>query len=138
MKVELWAIGKTSEKYLQAGIDIYDKRLRNYLPFSFVILPDVKIKTTDGARLKQEEGKMVLDKIAPDDYLVLLDEQGRRREAGVENPAPADQPAAPGPAGPQPGPKPAPSLPPPAAPPPAQPPQQKNDDIQHSDSSGGP
>jgi len=77
MKVELWAIGKTSEKYLQAGIDIYDKRLRNYLPFSFVILPDVKIKTTDGARLKQEEGKMVLDKIAPDDYLVLLDEQGR-------------------------------------------------------------
>lgn len=70
--------------------------------------------------------------------LGLLDEQGRRREAGVENPAPADQPAAPGPAGPQPGPKPAPSLPPPATPTPAQPPQQKNDDIQHSDSRGGP
>ncbi len=76
MKVELWAIGKTSEKYLEAGIDIFDKRLRNYLPFSFTILPDVKLKTTDGARLKQEEGKMVLGKVNPDDYLVLLDEHG--------------------------------------------------------------
>ncbi len=77
MKVELWAIGKTSEKYLETGIEIFEKRLRNYLPFSFLILPDVRIKTSDSTRLKQEEGKMVLAKVNPDDYLVLLDEQGR-------------------------------------------------------------
>lgn len=77
MKVELWAIGKTSEKYLEAGIEIFEKRLKNYLPFSWTILPDVKLKTTDGAKLKQEEGKMLLAKIAPDDYLVLLDERGQ-------------------------------------------------------------
>lgn len=77
MKVELWAIGKTSEKYLETGIGIFEKRLRNYLPFSFLILPDVRIKTSDSTRLKQEEGKMVLAKVNPDDYLVLLDEQGR-------------------------------------------------------------
>jgi len=77
MKVELWAIGKTSEKYLEAGIGIFEKRLKNYLPFSWTILPDVKLKTTDGTKLKQEEGKMLLAKIAPDDYLVLLDERGQ-------------------------------------------------------------
>ncbi len=77
MKVELWAIGKTSEKYLETGIEIFEKRLKNYLPFSFLILPDVRIKTSDSTRLKQEEGKMVLAKVNPDDYLVLLDEQGR-------------------------------------------------------------
>lgn len=77
MKVELWAIGKTSEKYLEAGIEIFEKRLKNYLPFSWTILPDVKLKTTDGTKLKQEEGKMLLAKIAPDDYLVLLDERGQ-------------------------------------------------------------
>lgn len=77
MKIELWAIGKTNEKYLEAGIDIFEKRLRNYLPFAFQILPDVKIKTTDGTLLKKKEGEMVLSKLGPEDYLVLLDEVGR-------------------------------------------------------------
>ena len=76
MKIELWAIGKTSEKYLETGIDIFEKRLRNYLPFTFVIFPDVKTKYSDPAQLKAEEGKNLLAKLAVDDYLVLLDERG--------------------------------------------------------------
>jgi 23S rRNA (pseudouridine1915-N3)-methyltransferase len=78
MKVELWALGKTSEKYLEAGIEIFEKRLKNYLPFTWTILPDVKLKTADGALLKKEEAKMVLSKLNPDDYLVLLDENGQQ------------------------------------------------------------
>lgn len=78
MKVELWAIGKTSEKYLEEGIGIFEKRLKNYLPFSWIILPDVKIKTADAALLKKEEGKLVLSKLQPDDFLVLLDENGKQ------------------------------------------------------------
>lgn len=77
MKIEFWVIGKTSEKYLEAGIEVFEKRIKNYLPFSFFVLPDVKLKTADGTRLKQEEGKMLLSRIAPDDYIVLLDERGK-------------------------------------------------------------
>ncbi|MCY7329485.1 MAG: 23S rRNA (pseudouridine(1915)-N(3))-methyltransferase RlmH [Saprospiraceae bacterium] len=77
MKIELWAIGKTSEKYLETGLEIFEKRLTNYLPFRFVVLPDGKIKISDGTILKKEEGKMLLAKLAPDDYLVLLDEHGQ-------------------------------------------------------------
>ena len=77
MKIELWAVGKTSEKYLENGIEIFEKRLKNYLPFSWTVWPDVKLKTSDGARLKLEEGKMLLQKLQPDDYLVLLDEKGQ-------------------------------------------------------------
>ncbi len=77
MKIELWAIGKTSEKYLETGIGIFEKRLKNYLPFTWTVLPDVKLKTTDVAKTKQEEGKMVLAKLNADDYLVLLDERGQ-------------------------------------------------------------
>ncbi len=77
MKIELWAIGKTNEKYLEAGIEIFEKRLKNYLPFTFYILPDVKQKTTDGAQLKKKESEIILSKLAPEDFLVLLDEQGR-------------------------------------------------------------
>jgi 23S rRNA (pseudouridine1915-N3)-methyltransferase len=76
MKIELWAIGKTNEKYLETGIEIFEKRLRNYLPFSFVIFPDVKTKYPDPAQLKAEEGKVLLAKLSADDYLVLLDEHG--------------------------------------------------------------
>jgi len=76
MKVELWAIGKTSEKYLEAGIEIFDKRIRHYIPFVCTVLPDVKGKFADAAQLKQKEGEMLLAKLAPDDYLVLLDERG--------------------------------------------------------------
>lgn len=78
MKVELWAIGKTNEKYLDTGIQIFEKRLKNYLPFSLVVLPDVKHKSTDSELLKKEEGKLILSKLAPDDWLVLLDERGQQ------------------------------------------------------------
>ena len=78
MKVEAWAIGKTTEPYLETGIGIFEKRLKNYLPFTWTVLPNAKIKTTAGALLKQEEAKMVLSKLNPDDYLVLLDENGRQ------------------------------------------------------------
>ncbi len=77
MKIELWAIGKTSEKYLEMGIGIFEKRLANYLPFRLVVLPDVKTKISDGNILKKEEGKLLLAKLHSDDYLVLLDEHGQ-------------------------------------------------------------
>ncbi|HAD13184.1 MAG TPA: 23S rRNA (pseudouridine(1915)-N(3))-methyltransferase RlmH [Saprospirales bacterium] len=78
MKVELWAIGKTNEKYLEAGISLFEKRLKNYLPFTLLILPDVKVKSNDSDTLKKEEGKLILSKLAPDDWLVLLDEHGQQ------------------------------------------------------------
>jgi len=78
MKIELWAIGKTSEPYLETGLDIFEKRLKNYLPFSWTVLQDVKVKTTDAAILKKEEGKIILAKLKPEDHLVLLDENGRQ------------------------------------------------------------
>ncbi|MBL7798850.1 MAG: 23S rRNA (pseudouridine(1915)-N(3))-methyltransferase RlmH [Saprospiraceae bacterium] len=78
MKVEVWAIGKTSEPYLDTGIGIFEKRLKNYLPFTWVLLPNARVKSTDGNLLKQEEGKMVLAKLGSDDYLVLLDERGHQ------------------------------------------------------------
>lgn len=78
MKIEVWAIGKTTESYLDAGISIFEKRLKNYLPFSWIILPNAKVKTTDGALLRLEEARLVLSKVQPEDILVLLDERGQQ------------------------------------------------------------
>ncbi|MEQ8704708.1 MAG: 23S rRNA (pseudouridine(1915)-N(3))-methyltransferase RlmH [Phaeodactylibacter sp.] len=79
MKIELWAIGKTSERYLETGIEVYTKRLKHYLKFEFRILPDVKkAGKLSPEQLKEKEGELVLKALQPGDLLLLLDERGKR------------------------------------------------------------
>lgn len=78
MKVELWVIGKTNEKYLRTGIEEYEKRLSHYLPFQMIVIPDVKSGKGIGAeQVKDKEGEAVLAKLKAEDVLVLLDEKGQ-------------------------------------------------------------
>lgn len=78
MRVEFWAIGKTSFPYLKEGVDIYEKRLKHYLSYSSSILPDVKnAKNLSPDQLKVKEGQIVLKNIADGDLLVILDEKGK-------------------------------------------------------------
>ncbi len=77
MKVELWVVGKTSEKYLKTGIEIYEKRLGHYLPFKMIVIPDVKAgKGINALAVKEQEGQRILSKLKSEDLLVLLDEKG--------------------------------------------------------------
>lgn len=78
MKVFFWVIGKTSEAYLRSGIEQYRKRMGHYLPFDYEVIPDIKKagkKTAE--QLKTLEGQAILDRLRPDDYLILLDEKGK-------------------------------------------------------------
>lgn len=78
MKVEFWLIGKTAFSYLDEGMAIYEKRLGHYLPYQSVVLPDPKnAKNLPPDLLKQKEGEVVLSRLKPDDFLVLLDEWGK-------------------------------------------------------------
>jgi 23S rRNA (pseudouridine1915-N3)-methyltransferase len=45
------------------------------------VLPNAKVKSTEGTVLKLEEAKLVLAKLNPDDYLVLLDERGQQHSS---------------------------------------------------------
>ena len=58
MRVELWAIGKTNEAYLETGMAIFEKRLVHYLPFGMVIIPSAKIKTTEVNNVSNSENKI--------------------------------------------------------------------------------
>jgi len=78
MKVEFWVVGKTNEKYLKEGIDMYIKRLSHYLPFQMVVVPDVKSsKGINPIQLKDREGNSILQKLKSEDLLILLDEKGK-------------------------------------------------------------
>ena len=77
MKIELCVIGKTAFKYLDEGIGIYEKRLKHYVNFDLVVLPDVKNPPLSIEALKNKEGELILNKLQKDDLLILLDENGK-------------------------------------------------------------
>lgn len=78
MKVELWAIGKTNERYLEEGMALYEKRLKHYLPFQWSVVPDIKgAGSLSAQQVKAKEGESILSKLKDDDLLILLDERGR-------------------------------------------------------------
>ena len=78
MKIEAWFIGKTSPSYLQIGLDDFTGRIKKYVPFETVIIPDIKDAGSYAARDRLlKEGEKVLQKIFPQDYLILLDEGGK-------------------------------------------------------------
>ena len=77
MKIELWVIGKTTFSYLEEGIALYEKRLKHYVHFDLVVLPDIKNPPLSIEALKIKEGELLLNKLSKDDYLILLDEKGK-------------------------------------------------------------
>jgi 23S rRNA (pseudouridine1915-N3)-methyltransferase len=78
MKIQFWYIGKTSFKYLEEGMAIYEKRLQKYGGVQSELIPDVKnAGKLSSEQLKVKEGELILKKLNPDDYLILLDEKGK-------------------------------------------------------------
>lgn len=77
MKVQLYFIGKTKEKYLRSGEEVYVSRLKHYLPVAFEVLPDIRQGgKLSPDQLKQAEGELLLSRVGPEDRLILLDETG--------------------------------------------------------------
>ena len=70
-------MGKTSERWLQEGIDEYAKRLKHYVFFSIETIRSPKnLPKQDVAKQKEMEGDLMLERIAPSDEVYLLDERG--------------------------------------------------------------
>lgn len=78
MKVTLICVGKTDEKYLTEGIENYLKRLKFYINFRMITLPDIKnSKSLSPQQQKEKEGELILKQIGAGDVVILLDERGK-------------------------------------------------------------
>lgn len=78
MKITLFVIGKTDSSYLKDGILDYMGRIGHYLPFEMKVIPDLKkVKNLSEQEQKGKEGKLLLNQVRSDDYLILLDERGK-------------------------------------------------------------
>ena len=79
MKIELWSIGKPNEPHVKEGIEMFTKRIANYYPVQWNVLPTPKNSgALNAATLKTKEGETILAALKKDDYLVLLDEKGNQ------------------------------------------------------------
>ena len=78
MRITLLVVGKTADPHIQALIDEYQQRLKHYVPFDFVVVPDMKnAKSLSEEQLKTAEGEAILSRLTPAMDVVLLDEHGR-------------------------------------------------------------
>ncbi len=75
MKCEFFFVGKTSEKYLQVGLDEYLGRLQHYIPTAVVLIPSSS--QSDARKAVLEEGENMLNRIKPRDCIIVLDENGK-------------------------------------------------------------
>lgn len=78
MKITLLTVGKTDKDWVRQGMEIYVSRLKHYIPFSVVEIPELKnVSALTKDQIKTREGELILKNIKPSDDLILLDERGK-------------------------------------------------------------
>ena len=77
MKITLLTVGKTDKDWVKQGMDIYISRLKHYIPFSVIEIPELKnVSALTKEQIKTREGELILKNIKPNDEVILLDERG--------------------------------------------------------------
>lgn len=78
MKITLLTVGKTDKDWVRQGLDIYVSRLKHYIPFSIVEIPELKnASAMSKEQIKTKEGELILKNIRSTDDVILLDERGK-------------------------------------------------------------
>ncbi len=77
MKITLINTGKTHEKHIREGVDLYIKRLQKYVPVAVVDIPEIKgAGGVTSEKQKVMEGTALIRQMARHDYIIVLDEKG--------------------------------------------------------------
>ncbi len=81
MEINIIAVGKLKEKYLQDGIDEYIKRLSKFAKVNIIEIQDEKLKENisfkEMEKIKQIEGNKILSHIKSKDYIISLALNGK-------------------------------------------------------------
>lgn len=78
MRITLLVVGKTTDAHIETLIQDYQKRLTHYVPFSMVVIPELKnTKSLTMEQQKLAEGELILRNLTPSTDMILLDERGR-------------------------------------------------------------
>lgn len=79
MKLRLILVGKTVGAPLREGITDYAGRLSHYAAFSIEEIPELKqTAALTHDQIKTREGALILSRVKESDWVILLDERGKR------------------------------------------------------------
>ena len=79
MKITLLTVGKTDVRWVREGLELYASRLSHYIKFSIREIPELKnVSAFTREQIKEKEGDLILAALAADDFVILLDERGRK------------------------------------------------------------
>ena len=85
MEIRILSVGKIKEKYLNAGIQEYAKRLSRYCRLTFCQVADEKTpdKASDALneQIKDLEGRRLMKHIREQDYVIALAIDGKMRDS---------------------------------------------------------
>jgi 23S rRNA (pseudouridine1915-N3)-methyltransferase len=78
MRITLIESGKTKDPFIREGVELFRRRIVRYVPFQVVTLPDLKnTRNMSMKEVQEKEGKLLLKRVKPGDYVILLDERGK-------------------------------------------------------------
>jgi len=78
MRITLIESGKTRDPFIREGVELFKKRVERYVPFQIETIPDLKnTRNMTMKEVQEKEGKLLLKRLKPGDFLILLDERGR-------------------------------------------------------------
>jgi 23S rRNA (pseudouridine1915-N3)-methyltransferase len=79
LKITLLTVGKTDKDWVKEGLDIYVSRLKHYIPFSVVEIPELKnVSALSKDQIKTREGELILKNVRSTDDVILMDERGKQ------------------------------------------------------------
>ena len=78
MKISIFCMGRTRERFIQDGIEKYLRFLKPYAPTELNVLREEKVEDLrDAPRIRKLEAAKIKKAISPNAYVVALDERGR-------------------------------------------------------------
>jgi 23S rRNA (pseudouridine1915-N3)-methyltransferase len=78
MKIKFVVVGKTVEKYLIDACAEYEKRIKKYIQFEYIVLKDLKnASSLSHEQVKEQEAKLLEPYMTPNTYRIILDEHGK-------------------------------------------------------------
>lgn len=79
MKITLLTVGKTDVRWVREGLELYVSRLSHYVRFSLKEILELKnVSAFTKEQIKEKEGELILSSLTAGDFVILLDERGRK------------------------------------------------------------
>jgi|SRR5665647_1006694 len=79
MKITLLTVGKTTDMHLIKLQEEYQNRLKFYIPYESVVIPELKnTKNLSVIEQLEKEADLILKQLETSDEVILLDEKGKQ------------------------------------------------------------